>query len=351
MNPKDIVGKIPKEKLLQLKAKWATDLGLGGNPVAQFGSPVSFTAHLDNLLPGQTVPLSTSGLANGYRTPYIIDEIHMQAYMTTPAASANLVQPSYAVGFQFRTGAYAFSERPVPMMLYQPVYANVNPIGNVSVAQSVLKTEWAGAVITIGDEARWTLAKPLWMAPGDQIQASVSRDATAASLNNSPFSVDVTYIGRSLKPGTPGPKKRYVPWAAHYVHLFSDAWSSTTTQFRNPFMHPLTVQQLIGRPAKNSEQAAFATGRVGMLPNASAHLYAGIYIEDSLGYKITRSAIDGNFAPVGTVFDTERCAWTFARPLGPREQLNMQFQTLGTVDPNLVDLFGVSMLGYREEQG
>lgn len=328
------------QNLIELRAKWATDLGLGANPTSNFGAPVSFTAHLASITPGQTQVLSTSGLANGFRTPYLIDEIRMQAYMTTPVAAASMVQPSYAVQFQFRTGAYAFSQVPIPMALHQPVYETTG---------TALQTDFTGPVSSIGDEARWLLAKPLWMAPGDQIQCNVFRHLTAAGLDNQVFAVDVTYVGRSLKPGTKGPKTRFVPWAAHYIHDFADAWSSTTTQFRNPFMYPLTIQRLIGRPLSKATSGTFTTMGTQMLPTAAGGQYAAIFIEDSAGYKITHSGISGKFAAVGSVFDTERCAWTFSRPIGAREQLNMQFQTLGTVAVSN-RLFGVSMLGYREEK-
>jgi hypothetical protein len=331
-------------KMKELKARWAVELGLGKNPVAQFGAPVSFTAHLDAITPGQTQVLAVSGLANGFRSSYVIDEIRMQAYMRTP--SATLLQPSYALAFQFRTGSYAFSRVPVPMVLHAPAYTGIGNTGNPA-----LRSLFAGGLTRLGDEARWALSKPLWMAPGDQIQCIVKRDSTAAatSVDDTTFVVDVTYVGRSLKPGTPGPKTRFVPWVAHYVHDFSESFSQTMEEFRNQFTFPLTIQRLIGRPLSKAVNGTFNSARVAMLPDETADdQYAAIYIEDSLGYKVTRSAIAGKFSPVGAIFDTERCVWTFSRPIGPRDQLNMQFQTLGT---NVLadQLFGVSLQGYREE--
>lgn len=321
-------------ELIELKARWSTDLGLGKNPVAQHGAPLSFSANLESILPGQTQVMDTSALANGYRTPYFIDEIRIQAYMVNTATTT--VQPSRAIQLQFRTGAYAFSNVPVPLILHQPVY-NVN--------SNALSSSFTGGAARIGDEARWALPKPLWMAPGDQIQCSVLRDPTAASNANEPFAVDVTYVGRSLKPGTPGPKTRYVPWIAHYLHDFDDVYSQTTTQFRNPFMKPLIIQRLIGRPLSKATSGVFLTARTNMLPNATGTEYPSIYMEDSLGYKITR-----DFMPAGAIFDSSRCVWTFSRPIGPREQLNMQFRTAGTVDA-ANRLFGVAMHAYREEEG
>ncbi len=336
----------------QLQARWATDLGLGANPVAQFGAPVSFSASLDSITPGQTQVLNTSGLANGFRTPYVIDEIRMQGYMA--AESATVLQPSYALQFQFRTGVYAFSAAPIPMLLYGPRFAPAQDAAELyggsgpgSFRGPMLVSEFAGGAMQVGDEVRWHLPKPLWMAPGDQVQCSVFRHATAAASGNAAFAANVTYVGRSLKPGTPGPRVRSVPWVAHYIHDIDDAFSQTTTQFRNPFTIPLQVQRLTGRPLSKAASGVFETsGPLGTLPfyaNGN-NKYASIYIEDSLGYKVTR-----DFTPVGSVFDTERCAWTFSRPLGPREQFNMQFRTVGANEEVTDVIFGVGMIGYREE--
>lgn len=330
---KKLVTKASDDELLKLRAQWSVELGLGKNPVAKFGAPVSFTANLSSILPGVgPVPLSTSALANGFRTPYYIDEIRMQAYMTTP--SATLVQPSYAMQFEFRTGAHKFSLVPVPMILHQPTFYTIN---------AALRSEFTGGLARLGDEARWNLAKPLWMGPGDQIQCNVTRLLTPASSGNAPFAVDVTYIGRAIPPGTKPPFKRFVPWIAPFIHDFDDLFSQTTTQFRNEFQVPLNIHRLVGHPLSKATSGTFETARSNMLPDITGNQYPSIYMEDSLGYKITRE-----FMPAGAIFDTERCVWTFARPIGPQEQLNMQIRTAGSVDA-ANRLFGIALHGYREE--
>ena len=344
-----------------LKAKWAIDLGLGKNPTARLGAPVSFTSHLASILPGQTQVLGTSGLSNGYRTPYVIDEIRMQAYMTTPATT--YLQPSYAMAFQFRTGAYAFSLKPVPMVLYSPRYGmsparpglylqapGVPPRGPLLASEF---TPTGDTTYVYGDSARWVLAKPLWMAPGDQIQCLAERHVTAASSGNGAFAADITYVGRSLPPGTKGPATRFVPWASHFIFDFtSDTYAQTTTEFRNQFTFPMTIQKFVGRPLSKATNGLFDTsGPEGTLPRntlTNTYYYAQVNIQDSLGYKITNQ-----FSPVGNVFDAERGVWTFARPLGAREQIDMQFKRAGvlTSPNNASPIYGVGMLGYREERG
>ncbi len=333
-----------------LRAKWAADLGLGKNPTAQFGAPVSFTANLSSITPGQTQVLSTNGLANGYRTPYVIDEIRMQAYMVTP--SATILQPSYAVKFQFRTGAYAFSQTAVPMMLHTPRFALAPWVpaglgtGLTSYSRGpMLMANYTGGLYQCGDEARWHLPKPLWMAPGDQIQCSVERDLTAASSSNGAFAVDVTYVGRSLKPGTPGPKVRYVPWIASTTFNLDDSFKQVGNDFRNPFPVPLQVQRFVGRPLSDATSGLFNTSGATAGLAISTTPYAKVFIVDSLGYKVTN-----DFIPAGNVFDTERCAWTFQRPLGSNEQFDIQFQRAGT-GAGTDQLYGVAMIGHREESG
>lgn len=329
-------------RLIEQKAKWSTDLGLDANPAALHGAPVSFTASVASMLPGQTQVLSTSGLANGYRTPYVIDEIRMQAYNTEPQAFGTQLQTSYAMQFQFRTGAYAFSMSPVPLMLHAPFYAITRPDGFSSGGS--LRSVFTAAATRLGDEARWLLAKPLWMAPGDQIQCSVFRAAVGANAGNQPFNADVTYVGRSLPPGTRGPRVRYVPWIANYVHDLANTYSETTTEFRNPFTMPLHIQRLIGKPMSKATSGVFFTNEQYMSPVVSGTpQYVTSYIEDSLGYKITR-----DYTAVANIFDSTRCSWTFQRPIGPREQLNMKFRTVrGQANSAL---FGVAMQGYREER-
>lgn len=317
-----------------LKPKWDVDLGLGKTPMSRKGAPLSFSANLTGLNPGDMNKLlSTSALANGFRNPYLIDEIRMQAYMSSPAAQT--VGSGYAVSFQFRTGAYAFSLQDVPMGLYAPVY---NSFG------SSIFSSFTGGLTRIGDDVRWQLPRPLWMAPGDQIQALVSADASAGSSGNQARTVDVTYVGRSLPPGTPGPKSRSVPWVSSYIHDFANAYSETSTEFRNPFSDkPWQLQKLICKTMNKSATGGGVVGRFNMLPDAAGTKYASVYMEDSLGYKITR-----DYHPAGAIFDTERCVWTFQRPIGPREQVNMKFRTVGTAGGANV-VFGVSAIGCREE--
>lgn len=325
-----------------VKATWFNRSGLGKDPTAMHGAPVSFSSHGSGLLPGQNLVMNMTGLQNGYRTPYFIDEIRMQAFIETATTLNNELIPDAAVSFQFRVGQHAFSQAPVPMIMHQPMYAAVSG-GQGS--------KYAGNLFKVFGNARWILARPLLMMPGDAIQASAFRDAVAFAGNGTiPFSVDVAYVGRAMAPGASTPNLRHVPWIASFTHSFTNLWSHTGTEFRNPFLdRRLNVHRFVGRPLSNANTAGAAAGgfpsfsRFFMLPDPSNTKYASINITDSQGYKIT-----DRYVPVGQVFDTERCTWTFNRPLGPREQYNMQFQTNGSVDATSVQ-FCVAMHGYRDE--
>jgi hypothetical protein len=301
---------------------------------------------------GGSVVLDSQALQSGYRTPYWIDEIRMQVYMTNAGALGSIQGVSKAVSFQFRTGSYAFSLTPIPMGLYAPIYYGFERTAN---PDEDLYAQYSDNTVRRGCDARWVLPKPLWMEPGDVIQCFVQRDPTIASDGSLAFSGDVAYVGRACAPGARAPIARYVPWAAYFSYPFADAsYRQTTTEFRNPFNKPLMIHRLIGKTGDGGADGGNyllprLTGGVNlqyMLPASGNDAYTAIRISDSLGY-----AIVPTFTPVGNVFDTERNTWTFSRPIGPREQLDMQFRREGTDNPVAGYTFDVSMLAYREEAG
>lgn len=330
---------------------WVGAAGMKATGMAPVGAPVSFSGALTNIAQGQTATMDLTGLQNGYRTAYWIDEIRMNVYSNDIAGNPFSPTPigtagagGYMMQFQFSTGKYAFSRTPISMSLYAPEYGISKLFNNQNT--SYLR----------GRSVRWVLPKPLFMAPGDQVQCAVNRLNGVGSFSGVNFNANVAYIGRALPPGASGPTTRCVPWISQYVHDYANAYSDSGQTFRNQFMSPLHVHRFVGRPGNKASDGAFdntATGsgitggdfntQHNMLPTSNGIAYAKVNITDSLGYKITR-----DYSPVGSVFDTERCAWTFGRPLGPREQISMQFQTVGTVSVTNT-IFGVGMIGYREE--
>lgn len=342
--------------------RWFTRSGMGPDPVAMHGAPVSFSADIgvsnpaggNGLAVGETGVFDTSALQNGYRTPYYIDEIRMRCWAFITGSSLGTTTRaglgSYAAAFSFRAGSYAFSARPMPMGLFAPNYNGRN----------LLAVGATGATPgRVGASVRWLLPRPLYMQPGDVITATVARSATAMLLSGlapgggDPFlNVGVTYVGRALPPGAKDPVSKNVPWVAFYQHDVANLWSRAmlngANPFQNPFTFPLVTHRLTGKmaiadPAGGGNfierpNSVFQ----GMLPQAT-NKWVSCYIEDSAGYKVTRK-----FSAVGSVFDTERNAWTYNRALAAREQLDMQFQTNGAT-AIVPDAFCVGLIAHREE--
>lgn len=332
--------------------------GLGPNPVVggrggmaggTGGAPIAFSANFDGLANGFSVPLDTGTLQSGFRTPYFIDEIRMQVY-TEPylVAAANWSGIGGCIRAKFQTGNRAFSKAAVPVGAYAPVFS-YQDFGAVQAGDL-----GDGAVARGYSYVRWPLPKPLWMAPGDVIQATFeyiglgTPDAGFPEVNGG-----VTYVGRAIAPGTPPPDMRQIPWVSFLEYVNNTGYQNSTDQFRNPFTQPMLVQRFTSRTFSNSVTGAVEEMLRGQTPgvlNASSQ-FVSCRMDDSLGYNIAGSA--KQFAPIGLVFDTARHAWTFSRSLGAREQFNL---TLRTDDVNGVAPIPVGgwrtftgMVGYRDE--
>lgn len=335
----------------QLKARWFSKSGFGKDPVAMHGAPVSFSGRVGGLGAGENEVVDASALQNGYRTPYYIDEIRMTSWFDSFLTSGGTPDPysqgtapqtlGYATKFLFRVGAHKISDEPIPMGSYGPNY-NGTALGEI----------YSNGQGRFGSSQRWLLPKPLLMQPGDVILATVFRDASAGSAVAVDANATVTYVGRALPPGAKTPLVRNVPWVAKYEHAFSQSYSRTGVNgknpFQNPFTNPLTVHRLTGKVANiRSDQARPTSGSFlsnfgpVMLPVTGVADLA-CYMEDSQGYKITRA-----FTSVGAIFDTGRNAWTYNRAIGPREQIDMQFQLNGATDS--ITAFVVGLIGHREE--
>jgi hypothetical protein len=184
-------------------------------------------------------------------------------------------------------------------------------------------------------EVRWPLPKPLYMEPGDVIQCYLDRsnqlNLAAPYVTNN---FNVTYVGRALAPGKKPPPCKYVPWVANYIHQTADdavgvpLSSNAGETYRNPFTIPLHVHRLTQHTYRaidstsqyeetQANRSLLVSGLQGLNVESS---YAQIKMEDSLGYAIVK-----DFTAIGEVLDMARQAWTFSRPIGPREQFNVDF--------------------------
>ena len=321
----------------------ARNTGLGPNPISGGGNlrggcggaPIVFTANLSALAAGQSQALDAGTLQSGFRTPYLIDEIRMQAVTATYSNSG--VQytglGSY-IRAKFQTGQHQFSKNTVPIGLYAPVFSRQD-FGSVESGISVRRSY---------SYVRWPLPKPLWMGPGDVINCTIERDGTLG-LDGPLIDINVTYVGRTVAVGTPKPETRQVPWVSWFQNTSAVRQIVSTDEFRNPFTFPMHVQRFTCRTASTVE-GVLERLALGQSPaNMISSLYATCRLYDSLGYALVKE-----YAPVGDVFDSARHAWTFARALGPREQYDLTLRT----DPTTTAVAAafttqVGMVGYRNE--
>ncbi len=336
--------------------------GLGPNPIVggkgglrggSGGAPISFTASAQGLVSGQSIMLDTGTLQSGFRTPYFIDEIRMQIVSDEydQGPDVGMVGTWGGIGgnlrVQFQTGNRQFSKKPVPMGLYAPVFSPED-FGSLPAGLN-------GVTPTLRSycNVRWPLPKPLWMAPGDVIQAVF--DYLPLNQLGAPqpdVTVNVTYVGRTIAPGTAAPDTRQIPWVSFFEKLSDDAYLTTTEEFRNPFTYPMIVQRFTERtyseaPAIGGLEEQLSNGQLPAMLDSN-NQFISMKLEDSLGYAIVK-----DFAPVGLVFDTSRHAWTFSRSLGAREQFNLTLRTDDVNGAAAVPGPGwhtlVGMVGYRDE--
>jgi hypothetical protein len=309
--------------------------GLGKNPIAQRGAPISLTAQVRDVVAGSTRVFDTAALQPGYRVPYLIDEIRFDLDSEFTQFFFDYYPLAPNVQFIFTIGQHQFSQVPVPMSLYGPEYSENGSIENGDDNDAV-------QIADFFERRRWLLPKPLWLGPGDVIQCSVVRPLTGiAIIDNANVNVaTITYVGRTIPPGTPPPPVRNVPWVAWYQHPSEKTYSESNDQFRNKFLKPWhihrTVAAIVGQNVGRSyDQYMF---------ERATQRYATIKLADSLGYEITR-----DFVPMADLYAAKYGdAWTFRRSIGPREQLNVAFNTFDPASSGALSPM-VSFVGYREE--
>lgn len=309
--------------------------GLNKSITAPIGAPVSFTASSPPLVAGQSAVFDTDALQPTYRQPYFIDEVRFR-FRGTSLEGNSPTHHGPMAKFLFQTGGEKISKMPVPAWLYCPKWTPyegyTQPIANVQQTTTF---------------CRWLLPSPLWMGPGDVMQAYVERDVSLGE-DFMPFIANITYIGRTLPPGTPPPPQRTVPWVS-YVELRSQDISVGLPQgslvianeeLRNPFMVPLDVQRLTVR----GTNAGFAAGQYSELANWQLSTGSFDSIEmsllDSAGYVVVP-----NDVLIGHSIEADRAAWTFNRNIGPREALHPKITINVAGEANVVQ---VGMIASRK---
>jgi hypothetical protein len=330
------------------------DGGVGGAPVALFSATTSALAA------GEVQVLPVKTLQLGYRAACFIDEIRISAFSNLQlSASANggltgIIAAKFDVGpHSFsggnQTDANGFAAGFIPIGCYAPRWSYGSEETGVIYAGTV---EFGGGSNAYRAYARvrWALPKPLYLGPGDVLRCSVQRHPTFAA-NLSPLvtpdiHVQVAYIGRVVASGTPPPPMRQVPWVSYMQKLSSAAVASSNQEFRNPFTRPLMVQRFTWRSYRELTGGSYSFRELfgDGVPAVNPVYYESIQVEDSLGYRVTN-----DYVPIGYVFDPFRRAWTFSRPIGPREQFNVKLSRSVSLATGITVITNIGMVGYRDE--
>lgn len=313
----------------------------GSRPGRSGGAPVVFSAQ-GSFAPGVNGVLNAQTLQSGFRTPYFIDEIRigMKTTALDPDTAGYFEALTDAFRIRFQTGSHAFSNDFVPVGLMAPYFSSVD--------YGWVETEAAAPLMQAYASVRWILPRPLYMPAGDVVLANVElndRTGLLATLFGTEVaaSITVTYVGRVVAQGFVENEPRCVPWLAWWTKGSDTSFAESQTRLRNPFLVPAHVQRFTSRTYFNANTPRyFEVPRLFQFPGALAH--HEVRIDDSRGY-----AIVSKFAPIGSVFDAARHAWTFGRELTPREQFNMQMRTTGTLPENGTFYTNIGLVGYREE--
>jgi len=324
------------------------------------GAPVVFSASLTDLKPDTSYNAALQTLQPGFRTPYWIDEIRVTAESRINAAEYDSGAVSFTglagcIEAKFQTGHFAFSRYPMPVGLYAPRWSRLD--SGVAVNGSGLAS--GDSVLRGYATVRWPLPKPLFMPAGDALQCLIQYQGytpLSAYDGGSGFNIDrvnITYVGRLAAPGTPAPQVRHVPWVSWFQKNATTAYAQTNDEFRNPFSDKhWYVQRFTSRSYYEGNLILPATtlyrfDEIAVPEEAPVAFPSGVQARliDSLGYSIVP-----NYTPVNDVFDGTRAAWTFGRTLGPREQFDLQLQSLTpAANTNRTGYTQVGVVGFREE--
>lgn len=316
---------------------------LGANPVngglfGIGGSPMAFSAG-QWVSPNTNYVFDTKTLQPSFRMPYWIDEIRITMHSAPTLAPSNYFTGlAGAIEARFQTGSYAFSRDFVPAGLYAPRWSAFDA-----------GYTYAGLDAYRGfSSVRWPLPKPLFMPAGDAVQCSIRFRNYASFVDSATAAyVTVTYVGRAAAPGSPPPAIRHIPWVSSFRKPSTDFFVHTNDEFRNPFSDkPWYVQRFTSRTYEEITDAGYSfteTQKFQGIGLGGQAIEARLY--DSLGY-----AIVPEYTPIAHVFDTQRCAWTFGRTLGPREQFDLQLRNSIEPEQDYSYWTMVGVVGFREER-
>lgn len=289
-------------------------------------SPVLLSASV-SLSSGQALEFESRRLQNPFRTAMLIDEIRI--YVTRNESVPNAYD-AYGIGVNLRLGRTQLTKDYVPIAnLGRALNDDPDPPGY-------------GFVQAVTGPWTWKLHKPLYVPPTEYL---VPKVYMAPEYNtNSPRTVTIVYVGRSLAEDFPVPSAVTIPYVA-YVASPVKAWGSSSTfetssaDLVNPFNEPLYIQRFIGRQWLTVGSGAAtnpdATG-ISTLIRAANH-EGMIMIKDPTSFS--------------SVFAVPDRSWTVNTVLVPKGfflfQLDRDYSAYSAFSARSNAQF-ISMVGYRQ---
>lgn len=185
---------------------------------------------------------------------------------------------------------------------------------------------------------RWKLPEPLYLEAGEVLRSTFSRGNDGFG----PFTVQVTYVGRTVAPNQPRPTIIPVPYAAPWVTTLGNAYQqSNEFDLFNPFDVPLRIQRLTGRVLGRT--TGFARSKWSLTPSTPGTSVT-LLMNDSWGGKM----VNNNTGP-SDIFDVLRAAWTVDTEMPPKGVYEIRAWNIDNSVDGLEQVH-VAMIGTREER-
>jgi len=263
-------------------------------------------------------------MAYPFRRPIIIDEIRWTLQYSAHGSrnTGALVYTKMTLGNNY------LMRDPVPIWLLGTLMdLNQEQIGNLG---SLFATNTTYA------HYRWRLPEPLYVDAGEVLRSTFSR--TLDGFNS--ITVQVTYVGRTVAPGSPRPGVVAVPYAAPFITDLGNTYQqSNEKHLFNPFNKPIRVQRLTGRVQSFVSGTTSSNVEVITPPAASFSNFMTLQIEDSWGGKIVSKNTG-----VSDIVDVPRAAWTFDTVMPPKGMYLVQAWNI-----QAAQILHMAMVGVREE--
>lgn len=210
-------------------------------------SPVVVSSGYMTIGQNAMVEANSQQMQNPFKTAMLVDEIRFAApAVTITGPTVSSIDPILILEAEIRLGR-------------EPLTRDYVPFGCFG---KVVKT----SDTTDTRRFTWRLPKPLYLEPNELLVTKVRFRANgfpgAVGMGAS-TTFQVTYAGRALGSEFPIPKKRNLPFVAHFnipelgaTNGATQQTVSNQTQLVNPFREPLVLQRFIGRTSRYGTSSA-----------------------------------------------------------------------------------------------